>query len=576
MRLSTVAAALFTATTLVSAQPQIDQVFEPEVGNYERELTVVQALKLEERSAIGDVVDDLLNSINFSKIVSSIDFESISGWANNLLTENDNVKYLDDILIGLKDTGLLPEAVVFLVTNNFTRNIVGEVVVDALPLVLELNITPVLVALDRSGLLYGIISGVIEDPDTLPSIVDIAKKFLATGTVTWSEVWNILEAAIGKLFGSSSSSKTTAPAAAVVPSATTKAAVTKATTAATQATANVGTVSGLDVVASLATVIYPNGAPSAAASVNTAATVSSGTNDATISYLESIYGGSGSSAKREYIKNARRQFYEKANTLVNHPRDNVYEVLARRDNVEDLLTTVFASVQRSGLVTELVHQLLTDDRFQDVVVLLLEGVFNNLADTITNLDVGQTIETLKPLVDSLYNSGVLGNLLEEALSDSNLKTALFNDVKDVLAAVFGGLFGGSSTTSPVAVAPVSSASPATGSGTTAAGTTAAGTTAAQTTAKPVTTGTGITSTSAFLAQIDSLINDVATTLQTSTTGVVNADVIKAVSSNDTVKTNVTTTSTATGSSGAQGLVASSGSKVWSAILGAGMVSFMLI
>lgn len=46
MRLSTVAAALFTATTLVSAQPQIDQVFEPEVGNYERELTVVQALKL--------------------------------------------------------------------------------------------------------------------------------------------------------------------------------------------------------------------------------------------------------------------------------------------------------------------------------------------------------------------------------------------------------------------------------------------------------------------------------------------------------------------------------------------------
>ena len=205
-----------------------------------------------------------------------------------------------------------------------------------------------------------------------------------------------------------------------------------------------------------------------------------------------------------------------------------------------------------------------------------QGVFNNLADTITNLDVGQTIETLKPLVDSLYNSGVLGNLLEEALSDSNLKTALFNDVKDVLAAVFGGLFGGSSTTSPVAVAPVSSALPATGSGTTAAGTTAAGTTAAQTTAKPVTTGTGITSTSAFLAQIDSLINDVATTLQTSTTGVVNADVIKAVSSNDTVKTNVTTTSTATGSSGAQGLVASSGSKVWSAILGAGMVSFMLI
>ena len=90
------------------------------------------------------IVEGLFSSINYTSILDSIDYESIAGWTNNLLVENNNIEYLDNILNFLGDTDLVPFAVSYLLSNNETRNIVGEVVIEALPLIKDIDPTPIL------------------------------------------------------------------------------------------------------------------------------------------------------------------------------------------------------------------------------------------------------------------------------------------------------------------------------------------------------------------------------------------------------------------------------------------------
>ncbi|KAK6458600.1 GPI-anchored protein [Scheffersomyces xylosifermentans] len=439
MKFSTVATTLLSTSALVAAQPAIDQVFDVELT--ERDFT---AIELSERGIVS-TIEELLGSINYSRILDSIDFEGIAGFANNLLTENNNVQYLDDILIGLKDTHLVPEALIFLLSNNSTREIVTEVVVDTLPYLAKLDFTPIFVALDRSGLLYTIIAGVIEDPDTIPSVISIVKKFIASGAL--GDLFGDLEGAVEGLFGIHGSATATTGAAQTYAPVTTKAPTTIATTATTAAAAAapISPVSfnfdnlpqtnsdgaSIDLAAlsqalGLAQSLGPatGGAAAPTATLATSGSSSSDINDSTLSYLASVYGQS--RKKRDY-------FDAVAKRAEAAPIDNVDAVLNldKRDNIEDLLTTIFTSVEHSGLVNDTVHILLTNPEYQDTVVILLEGAFQNIGAGLSNINLSSLISTLTPIVKQLLNSGLLTSTVEKALQDPDLKAALVRDFKQI-------------------------------------------------------------------------------------------------------------------------------------------------
>lgn len=304
MRFSLIVSSFVTLASFVSAEAEAVAV--PASPEFE--------VLLAERGFVADLAGEVL---------SSIDFEGIAGFANKLLTENDHVKYLDDLLIGLKDLNLIPAAATFLITNNFTRHIAGEVIESSLPILLKANTTSLFVALDESGLVYSIVAGTVEDPKFFPAIIDIVKKFLASGAINFSQILS----AGAKLIG----------------------------------------------------------------------------------------------LKREDRFEQFKRKYE--------PETSVYDmVLDKRDNIEDLLVTVFSSVERSGLLPETVSALVEDPSFQDALVILLKGYFENIGSEISSVD----FSALRPLLTSLWDSGLLTHTLERALKDKNLFNALLADVGGLL------------------------------------------------------------------------------------------------------------------------------------------------
>jgi len=309
MRFSLLTTSFLTLASFVSAEA----VAVPASPEFEVELA--------ERGIVSDIAGEVLSHINF---------EGVAGFANKLLTENDNVRYLDNVLTGLKDLNLIPAAATFIITNNFTRHIAAGVIEVSLPVLLKANTTSLFVALDQSGLVYSIVAGAVEDPKFFPSIITIVKKFLASGAINFSQILS----AGARLIGLKREAQ--------------------------------------------------------------------------------------GFSNEEVFENFKRKY---------EPETSVYDMtLDKRDNVEDLLITVFSSVERSGLLPETVSALVEDPSFQDAIVILLKGYFENIGSKISSTN----LSALRPLLTSLLESGLLTHTIERALKDKELLNALLADVGGLL------------------------------------------------------------------------------------------------------------------------------------------------
>lgn len=452
MKFSTVFTATFALSTAVLAQQVVTPASDPlALELSQRNLDGLY--ELQERDLFS-IVEGLFSSINYTSILDSIDYESIAGWTNNLLVENNNIEYLDNILNFLGDTDLVPFAVSYLLSNNETRNIVGEVVIEALPLIKDIDPTPIFVALKNSGLAYVLVADLIKNPNTVPFVKQVVVDLLDEGSF-----------GLGDLFGGSSDATTTAVAIDSLTTINTNIDLTVAAAPTTKAQ-SIGSIdtASLAVLFSEARTANGNGATKVANTVAVTAQVTAQvTNVGTtakatkaVATGEINYSGitgpayeslpptqfgsvptsinysalsqiSGALRKREYndaVEAALREIQKREEGI-----DDVEIALRKmkRDNIEDLLTTIFASVARSNLLNTTIQYLVTDQRFESTVVELLQGVFENIGSTLTGI-LDTDWSALQPLVSSLLNSGLLTDFISRAFNDDELKAVLWNDI----------------------------------------------------------------------------------------------------------------------------------------------------
>ena len=96
MKFSTVFTATFALGTAVLAQQVVTPASDPLALELSQR-NLDKLYELQERDLFS-IVEGLFSSINYTSILDSIDYESIAGWTNNLLVENNNIEYLDNIL----------------------------------------------------------------------------------------------------------------------------------------------------------------------------------------------------------------------------------------------------------------------------------------------------------------------------------------------------------------------------------------------------------------------------------------------------------------------------------------------
>ncbi|CAI5756562.1 unnamed protein product [Candida verbasci] len=460
MKFSTVIVSGITLMSgLVSASPMSPESDPFALDVAPRDLESLYSIK--ERDLLS-TAESLLSEINVTSILDSVDWESVAGFANNLLTENNNVQYLDDLLNFVGDTDLVPFLISFIISNNSTRAIAYDVVVDLLGSG-KIDLTPVFVALKNSGLAYDLIADLIENPNTLPFIEQVVGD-LFSGT------------SLASLFGGSGSSN----AANTVIATTTRAAQTSIDSSLPTVLYSAGAISGAsgasgsvnintNSLASLfsqaATEVGTGASTAQATSNRPAATTSAATTSAannggattsinfasisgpafsslppsqfgqgptTINYsvLGSLTAVLGGSSKREYDDNVEKVLSDIQ--LRKRQEDEVEKALKimKRDNIEDLLTTIFSSVARSNVLNTTIEYLVTDSRFESSVVYLLQGLFSDLGSTLSGL-LSTDWSSLAPLVNALLDSGLLSDLITRALNDPDLKNAIVRDFEQL-------------------------------------------------------------------------------------------------------------------------------------------------
>ncbi|CAH6721431.1 predicted GPI-anchored protein 17 [[Candida] jaroonii] len=309
MKFTTFVTSCLTFVSLVNCQIVSPSFTESEADLVERDLN------------IPSLVSDLLDGFDVADIISNIDFEKIAGWADNLLNENDNVQYLDKILVGLKNTKLLPDAAVYIVTHNSTLELLEKALPTVLKVAGQVNTTSLFVALDRSGLAYSVVAGALTDDTFLPAVLEVAQKLIKSGDIDYQSLLQQAGEFVSDKLG-----------------------------------------------------------------------------------------------KREL---ALLEYQTEVEPM---------QELTKRDNIEDLLTTVFGSIERSGLVMDTLDTLLTNDEFQDATVILIQGALQNIGSFIS----GVNFSALKPFLTSLNESGLLQNTLQRALNDQGLREALTSDLAALL------------------------------------------------------------------------------------------------------------------------------------------------
>ena len=520
MKFSTIFTTAFSVFSIVQAQ-QLTPVSDPlSLDIAGRDLEGLY--RIQERDLV-DVVESLVSNINVTGILDSIDFESIAGWVDTILNNNNNVQYLDDLLNFVADTDLVPFLISWIISNNSTRAIAGEVTIDLLGIAGKFDLTPVFVALKDSGLAYTLIADLIENPHTFPFVKQVVIDLLsgsgsdsgdvaattsaifattattaftfgsATGTSTaividtdiqfsggaaltvpgtagqsTTSIGSINTASLANLF-SEAAAENTDPDSGFAGTAT--ATATIATTVATTASVRVTLVSAqATAVASGDSYLGITGPAFQSVPTSQFDAGPTSINYSALAQITAAF-GSGSSKKRDelYVEerdDAVAKVLKQMRKKKREIRDPVAEILeeirkrevenaeveeaikkVKRDNIQNLLTTIFSSVARSDILNETIDYLVTDQRFEDSVVLILRGVFSNLGSTLTGA-LSFDWSSLAPLVRALFSSGLITDTITRAFNDPDLGPALWSDItllfkrdlalrEEVLAAING-------------------------------------------------------------------------------------------------------------------------------------------
>ncbi|KAL7666515.1 hypothetical protein ABC855_g173 [[Candida] zeylanoides] len=282
-------------------------------------------------------------------LLGSIDLESVAGYVDDLLTSNNNVQYLDDLLVWLKDSNLLPETVDFLLKSNFSSPLVSSILADSLQYVGTLNTTSFFVALDQSGLAYSIIAGLLEDPNVPKGVYAIVQNVISSSNITIAEVL----AAVGRLVKREE--------------------------------------------------------------------------DETLTLRQLADAQYAAAQAQQAQEMARRHEF----AAVDPTSEELYRyAFEKRDNIENLLTTIFSSVERSGLLNATLVTLLTDPEFQVASAGLISGALKGFASGSGN---PTDLSFLGPVIQGLIDSGLLQHTFERALNDAQLRAALINQIGALLS-----------------------------------------------------------------------------------------------------------------------------------------------
>lgn len=299
----------------------------------------------------------------FGSLLGSIDFESIAGYIEELLTSGNNIQYLDNILIWLKDSNLLPEAVDLLLALNFSSPIIGEVVSGALSYVGTLNTTTFFIALDQSGLAYSVIADAIEDSATIPGVYAIISDVIASGGISISEILS----AVGRLVKRDQ-------------------------------------MGGINEDGSINLEYI------------------------TVRELAQIQYQDAQQRQQEAVSKRDLEY----SSFFHDASDEELYILGfdKRDNIEDLLTTIMGSIERSGLINATLHTLLSDPAFQTSAASLISGALQSFASGTGN---PTSLSFLGPVISGLVQSGLLGNTFQRAINDPVLRAAIINDIGGLLS-----------------------------------------------------------------------------------------------------------------------------------------------
>lgn len=467
MKFSTILASTLSLASVVKSQyiAPASEKFVVKLETREMGESLIQAYQMEQRD-LSDIVSGLFSNINLTAIYDDIDFDGIAEWVNKLLTENNNIQYLEDILNFLGRTNLVPILIGFVASNNYTRTIAYDAIVSVVNSGIDPE--PLFVALKDSGLLYTVIADLIENENTLPLVFrvltetlsginfgDLISQFLQGGSATVTLQTNsnggsntggqavptlVLSNPVGGSSGSGGAPARNTQASSYqsvnvnsINQLISQAAgqnsngdgqVTNAATSVTRST-NQGQNQGQGQATSynFATITGP-----AFQSVPTSQIGQGPTsvNYASLTAVASALGGNGGSAKK-------RDAVDEVLHLAAQKRSEADEALlaselAKRNGVEDLLTTIFTAIADSNLINETINYLLTDSQFEGSVVLIIRDVLASLTPA-TFSGMG----SLNPLITAIQNSGLIPDLIQRALNDNDLKAALLRDVRQVVS-----------------------------------------------------------------------------------------------------------------------------------------------
>jgi len=483
MKFSTILASTLSLATFVTAQPiaPVSEQLTVKLETREMGESIIEAYQLEQRD-ISDIISSLYSSINFTAIIDDIDFDGIAEWINGLLTENNNIQYLENLLNFVGRTNLVPVLIGFIVSNNATRLIAYQAVVSAVNSGIDPE--PLFVALKDSGLLYTIIADLVENENTLPLVFrvitqtlsgidfgELISQFLAGGSATVTLQTNsnggsntgaqaVPTLVISNPLGGSGDSGSATPANTQATGGNTQASsyssvdvnsINQLISDAAAENTNSGNAGGNTNIATSLTRTTSQGqnqgqnqgqgqatsydlATLTGPAFQSVPTSQIGQGPTSVNYasLTAVASALGGSAKKrdaldevlEIVAQKRAEEYDEA---------VIESEMAKRDGVQDLLTTIFTAIAESNLINETINYLLTDSQFEGSVVLIIRDVLASLTPATFEFN------TDNPLIAASQNAGLIRDLISRALNDDDLKAYLLRDVRLVISHISSSL-----------------------------------------------------------------------------------------------------------------------------------------
>lgn len=332
----------------------------------------------------------LLSDFNLTSILGDIDFESVAGVANSLLDNSFAEGLLEDVLGFVKNTGLVATGIDYVLANNYTRHIAGELLEDVLNVAGSLNTTDLWVALDKSNIAYHLIIDLLEDPSLFPFILGVGSDVIHSDAFSWN---NILDAA--SLLVSKRDM-----------------AVVEMMAKRQDVHAFLNSFNKQDVTEFLEKIT---------------------SRDEFNTFLEGIATSAGY-AKRssgyDHASFARRS--DNVDSL-----DDLADMIKRssiekRDNIEDLLVTILVAVDNSGIINSTIHSLLTSTSFRSTVSSLLVSALSDISGLISSLS-SLNFSGLSSVFTQIWESGLIQNTFSKILGDTGLRSSLIDLVGSIFS-----------------------------------------------------------------------------------------------------------------------------------------------